>query len=38
MFYSSFGVVFVVLGLAMFTWSTILAKVDFDEVICDALF
>jgi hypothetical protein len=38
MYYSSFGVVFVVFGLAMFTWSTISGKVNFDGVICDALF
>jgi hypothetical protein len=31
MFYSSFGVVFIVFGLAMFAWSIISAKVNFDE-------
>jgi hypothetical protein len=33
MFYLSFGVVFVVLGLAMFVWSTISDKMDFDGVL-----
>jgi hypothetical protein len=32
-YHSSFSVMFVVLGLAMFAWSTISIKVDFDGVL-----
>jgi hypothetical protein len=37
-FYSSFDVVFIVLGLAMFAWSTISAKMELVRVICYVLF